>query len=162
MKKSILGLLLFVLSWHMTTAQTPAEVEYNKVYQERIQLSRIDGVYIPKDLEDAFKELDNLSDAEAVLKFKSAPEDLVASKLQGGLGRWMVINWGFFEGSRLSHHLKSLGVHHPDDMALLLLVSYHRHLNERPLKIEEQAIEFQQIRAKENEERKKRSRVKIE
>jgi len=129
------------------------EAELDSIYEARILMEEIDGVYIPVDLEDAFLELERLSSAADIEKFKSATEETVRDKLHFGLGRWMVHNWGFYMGSRLSHHLKELGLEHPDDMAKFLLVSWHRHLNGEPLAIEEQVKYYYEKREQERRDR---------
>ena len=59
---------------------------------------------------------------------------MVTTKLRGGLERWILINWGFEEGSRLSDLIKkSWGVEHPEDMASFVLIAFHRFLNQRPI-----------------------------
>jgi hypothetical protein len=110
--------------------------EMDSIYQANITKTRINGVYIPKDLEDAYEEFLDLSPAEALEKFKTAPEEVVAKKLHFGIGRWMIINWSFYEGSRLSHSLRLMGLLHPDDMADFLIIYFHRRLNEKPPKID--------------------------
>lgn len=130
--------------------------EYEKQYQRNIKKSRINGVYIPKDLNDAIEQLIKLSPEKSLEKFKMVPEDGVAKKLHFGLGRWMIVNWNFYDGSRLSHYLKNLGVGHPDDMADFLIVSLHRHLNGKDLKTAESAAI---IKKKNIEKVKKRRKV---
>lgn len=95
------------------------------------------GVYIPKDLDDAFKELSDLSSPESLQKFKLSDEMTAAKKLHFGLGRWIIYNWNFYEGSRFSHYLKQKGLSHPDDMAKFVMICFHRHLNNKPLEEEE-------------------------
>ena len=114
----------------------------DSIYQINIKKSRINGVYIPESLEDAFKELDELSTPEARLKFKNAEEEMVARKLHFGLGRWMSYNWNFEEGSRLSHILRGYGIHNPDDMINFMLRSYHRHLNGKDQEIAQRAADY--------------------
>ena len=161
MIKRLFIILLAIGTCSLTYSQSEEEKEYNRIYEQRIQLSRIDGVYIPANIEEAFEELQSLSEPAGLVKFKQAPEAVVAAKLKGGLGRWMLINWGFYEGSRLSHYLKSLGVHHPEDMSQLLLVSFHRHLNQRPLRLKEQADQFQALRKAAYEARIERDTFKV-
>ena len=132
-------------------AQTEAEMD--SVYEMRILMEEIDGVYIPTDYEDAFAELERLSSAADIEKYKNASEETVRDKLHFGLGRWMVHNWGFYMGSRMSHSLRELGLEHPDDMSKFLLVTWHRKLNEKPLKIEEQVEYYYQLREQERLER---------
>lgn len=122
------------------------EQAFNERYEHNIQLERIRGVYIPVDMKDAFVELERLSEPQAVLKFKQASEDMVSRKLHFGLGRWMVTNWNFYNGSRFSHYLKEMGVSHPDDMAQFTIVSWHRHLNGKELGLEARAKEYARAR----------------
>ncbi len=110
-----------------------SELAFKKQYEQNIKLTKINGVYIPGSVREAHKRLSKLTPREAISKFASAPEIEVCKKLHFGIGRWMIGNWNFFEGSRISHLLKQKGVLHPDDMAQFLLRTYHRHLNELPL-----------------------------
>lgn len=111
-------------------------LEADSTYKSNIKKSRLNGVYIPKDLDDAFLELDRLSPPESLAKMKTVSEDVVAKKLHFGLGRWMAYNWNFDEGSRFSHYLKELGLFHTDDMIDFMLVSYHRYLTKKPQEVE--------------------------
>ena len=69
-----------------------AEAEYNR----RITLEKINGVYIPKNLEDVFATLDNKVDGESKFKVKMLPEEKVDSVLLPRLGLWMTLNWSFY------------------------------------------------------------------
>lgn len=110
------------------TVMTKAEID--KRYQENIKKSKIDGVYIPTDTADAIKEIKTLAPEDGLNQFAEiVDENEAARKLYFGLGRWMGINWSFYEGSRLSHHLKQNGLVHPDDMIIFLLTVLHRDLN---------------------------------
>ena len=109
------------------------EKEFKALYAKNIKKSRISGVYIPKDINDAFTELDNLSTDDSKAKFRSGTEDIVADRLHRALGQWMVVNWNFYEGSRLSHHIKGIGVTHPEDMGEFMIRVYHRYLSDKPL-----------------------------
>lgn len=152
--------LLLLVHGSVIGQQTSSEKEFDAEYARRIQLAEIDGVYIPVDLADAFGEIQRLSDAEDIAKFRDAAEDTISTRLHFGLGRWIIHNWGFYQGSRLSHHLKEeLGLTHPDDMARLIIVSFHRHLNHRALDVEMQAKALLEKREKERIERERRKEV---
>ena len=111
------------------TVMTKAEID--KQYQVNIKKSKIDGVYIPTDTADALKEIKLLAPEEGLTQFAAIEnEDEAARKLYFGLGRWMAVNWSFYDGSRLSHNLKQMDLVHPDDMVLYLLTVLHRDLNE--------------------------------
>lgn len=145
----ILILVLAVVPLSESSAQQDAyEKSYNEQYEKNIKMIRINGVYIPKDMEDAFVELNRLSEPQAISKFKNAPEEEVLAKLHYGLGQWIIKNWNFYDGSRFSHYLKEMEVSHPDDMAQFIMSSWHRHLNDKPLNLEERAIEYRERRDK--------------
>ena len=120
--------------------------EFERQYQERIKKDRLHGIYIPKNLEDALAQLDKLTSPESKLKFKSIPEDSVIAIMHNRLGQWMIVNWSFYEGSRLSHYLRSAGVSYPDDMADFLILAFHRRLNGKPVVIKDLAIYFREKR----------------
>lgn len=138
-------------------ADTPADIE--RQYRERITKDRLDGVYIPKNLEEAIAELDKKIAPEMKGKIKAIPEDTVCMLLRHRLGQWMISNWSFYEGSRLSHYLRSAGVTYPDDMAEFLLIAYHRHLNNRPFSIKEASLKFRQERRAEFEKEQQSGKV---
>lgn len=159
-----LPILIFILLSSVVFAQpeTESDSAYYANYNQRIMQSRINGVYIPADMEDAFSELKTLSDPAGLEKFKNGPEEIVAQKLKGGLGRWMLINWSFHEGSRFSHYLKEQGILHPEDMAQCMIVSFHRYLNGKPIELEAQAEVYQAYRKAEYDRIHQRDTFRVE
>ncbi len=136
--KRLLFLALTLLESLSICAQTaPAnnQSEFELQYERRIKKEYLNGVYIPKDLTDAFIQLNRLIDKDSKSKFKSVPDTLAARKLHFSLGRWMMHNWSFYEGSRLTVSLNRLNLHHPDDMARFVIIAYHRNLNRQPLEV---------------------------
>ncbi len=156
---ALILLLVFASNLGLTQPSTSPDEAAEKKYQERIKKEYIYGVYIPEDLPDAFERLNKLIDKESKDKFKSVPEDIAVKKLHFSFGRWMIYNWGFYEGSRLSHHIRELGIYHPDDMARFIITTYHRYLNKEELKIKELVETFQAKQEKEKESRKNRGTV---
>jgi hypothetical protein len=140
-------------------AQTPEEFEAN--YAKRIKMEMINGVYIPADLEDAFSELNRLSDPAGLIQFKAAPEDSIRRKLHFGLGRWILVNWGLEEGSRIAHYMKQRGVSHPDDMVEVIIITWHRRLNQQPLKFEDEVAMIEKRQAEEKAKRDAQKEVII-
>lgn len=110
-----------------------SEEEAEKQYNINIKQTHLDGVYIPSSIAEAMEELKKLSDVEALKKFASADIDAVAENLQYGLGRWMIINWQFYDGSRLSHLMRGNGVKTPDAMAQYLIRHFHAYLNNKEI-----------------------------
>ena len=161
----VLGLLFSGLSAVAQTAPKsedgPAntEEEYQKRYNERITKDRLHGVYIPKNLDDAMQQLDKGISVESKEKMKAIPEDSVCLIMHDRLGRWMITNWCFYEGSRISHYLRSAGISYPDDMADFMIIAYHRHLNGKPIEIKSLAQYYRETRKKEFLEDKKKGTV---
>ena len=161
--------LLFLLLANFAVAQTPAttkeegpantEAEFERQYQERIKKDKLNGVYIPKNLEEALLELDKRISADSQAKIKGIPEDSVCLVMHSRLGQWLILNWGFYSGSRLSHYIRSAGITYPDDMADFVILAYHRKLNEKPIGIRELATEFREKRKKAFEEEQKKRKV---
>lgn len=153
--------VLFLGANTLTGQQGPPKTkeEYQKMYDSRIQKEVLNGVYIPKDLGDAFAQLNQKIDAGSKQKFKSLPEEEAARKLHFSLGRWMVVNWSFYEGSRFSDYLKKTGITHPDDMAQFVMITYHRYLNQTPLDVKPLVEKFQASRKEELENRTKNGTI---
>lgn len=137
---------------------TPEEAEAK--YARNIKKSRIKGVYIPKDHKEAILELKEMSPDKALGKFRTQSEDMVVRKLHFGLGRWIRYNWNFYEGSRLSEHLKKMGVSHPDDMSNFLMRLLHRDLNGNPANEKELIAKLSDDRKKKIGLNKKYSTIK--
>lgn len=53
------------------------EKEFQEQYDKNIRKSKINGIYIPKDLKDAYREIISLAPEEAIIKFKNGEEDVV-------------------------------------------------------------------------------------
>jgi hypothetical protein len=156
----ILCLLAIFFALSLTSsAQTPEEFEAN--YNKRIKMEMINGVYIPADLEDAFNELNRLSDPTGLKEFKASPEDSIRRKLHFGLGRWILINWGLEEGSRFSHHMKGRGVSLPDDIVEVTIITWHRKLNNKPIGFEEEVALIEKRKAEEKAKRDAQKEVII-
>jgi len=99
--------------------------------------------YVPKDLDDCFTELDKKLSKEDIEKIKGGSEQQTIGLYHFGLGRWMRNNWGLWGGSRLSKWFKEKGVWHPDHMSSIILTSFWRHLNNKPIMLDEQIRHYQ-------------------
>ena len=146
-------LILCILLSFPIWGQDDFEESFNKQYEINIKKEFINDVYIPATIEEAFDELTRLANPDAIAKFRKADEKEIETKLHFGLGRWMMVNWNFEDGSRLSHVIKEMGVTFPDDMCQFLIVSFHRHLNNKPLELEARANMYFERRKKEHEKR---------
>jgi hypothetical protein len=102
------------------------------------------ALYIPKDLEDSFAQLESLLKQEEIEKIRSGTDDRMID-YQFGLGLWMRNNWGLWSGSRLAKWFNGIGIHHPDDMSAIILTSFWRYLHGVPIKLDEQVRHYQDI-----------------
>jgi hypothetical protein len=139
----------------LAVAAYAADVKINATKDEKSPT----GVYIPTDLDDCFKELKKMLPADLVEKMKSGPEkDMI--KYHFGLGTWMRNNWGLWSQSRLREYFQKQGLQHPDDMSSVVLKCFWRHLNNKPLKVEEQVKYYQEYWKKMKEKNKKAEKKK--
>ncbi|HMW39157.1 MAG: hypothetical protein K1X68_02755 [Saprospiraceae bacterium] len=157
--KKITIILCFSGIMSSVVAQTTTEEEYIKKYQERIKLTRINDVYIPANTEEAMKELVRLTEEDARKKLLTVPEDTIASKLHFSLGRWMQLNWGMDEGSRISHYFKTKGVSYTDDQIDLLLRCFYRFVGGKDLREDDLVRHYVALRKSEADLRKRKAKV---
>lgn len=109
------------------------EEQFEQEYLIRIQKTHINGFYIPKDIADAMRILDEIIDERGKLKFSYQPDSVAVNKVFFSFGRWINVNWGMEQGSRLTVDLNKYGVSFPDDMTRMIMYAYHYHLNQVPL-----------------------------
>jgi hypothetical protein len=92
---------------------------------------------VPRTLTAAHDVLGRLLSPGLLAEFRTAREDEVAT-YNRTLGIWLRNSWGLWNGSPLRDHLRGLGLRHADDMSELVLVTFWRHLNDRPLRTEDE------------------------
>lgn len=124
------------------TQKKRGDIINDSIYQARVQQSELDGMYIPKDLYDAFRQLDKLMDDDAKQSFMALSDEEVDRKTHGSLGVWIEHKWSMSEGSRLSEYFRKMRVPHYDYMIGIIIQSYHRHLHGKDLKVKEQVLYF--------------------
>jgi hypothetical protein len=97
----------------------------------------------PTTLEETFIYLDNIFDDTSKYGFMTLPEDVATSRLHFGLGMWIRNNWGLWKGSKLKQYFLDKGIRNPDNMSGIILTSYHRYLNNKPIDLEGQIKNYQ-------------------
>jgi hypothetical protein len=160
--KTVLLITLFssfsFLALAQDDAAPPSSAEdIKRNYEWRVQQSKLNGQYIPKDLFDAFAELNKLTDADARAKFIALTENEAGRKFS--LGRWITVNWGLYEGSRLGQYLREAGVSHPEDQAVVIMVCWHRSLKKKDINFKQVKDVLVAKRKREREERLKQMPV---
>jgi hypothetical protein len=107
---------------------------------------------VPKTLEECFEKLKVLI-VEDLKVFKETKEkDL--SRFHFTLGMWIRNNWKLWseEVHPLKKYFLDLGLFHADDMSHIIIVSFWRHLNNKPLEVKTQVKFFIDYWLKEKEE----------
>jgi len=93
---------------------------------------------VPLNLEDCFEILETFGGLDV---FKSTDEDSVIGRYHSNIGMHLRNLWKLWEKSALKDYFEKMGIFHPDDMSGIILLSFHRHLNSKPIELEKQ-IEF--------------------
>lgn len=163
--KTVLLILLFSSFSFLALAQDDAAAppssaeDIKRNYEWRVQQSKLNGQYIPKDLFDAFAELNKLTDADSRAKFIALTENEAARKLYFSLGRWITTNWGLYEGSRLGQYLREAGISYPEDQAVAIMVCWQRSLKKKDINFKQVKDVLVAKRKREREERLKQMPV---
>lgn len=104
--------------------------EEKKEYKRRIVADSIEGVYIPKNIEECFAQLNILLKPKDIKELKNLDNRSETIIYHHGFGTWLRNNWGLWYGSRLKLYLENKGLDHPDDMSSTILEYYYDWLNE--------------------------------
>ncbi|MBO4216220.1 MAG: hypothetical protein J5888_07835 [Bacteroidaceae bacterium] len=100
-------------------------VSYQKDY--RYLVDRINGIYIPKDINEAIESLDTILITEDKCYIAdSLSLDEFRIQFHHNLGMWIRNYWGLWGGSRLQRYFLDRKVMHPDDMSDLILKAYYK------------------------------------
>lgn len=136
-------------------SNTSSFTSKDSLYNENIKKSKLYGVYIPRDIDDAMVKLMELTNEDARKPLNKIDEETMAKRLYFGLGRWMEYNWNFAEGSRFAHYLRNKGLIYTEDMTRTMLILFHRHVLGKPLGAENLIEKIVSERKKKIEEEKK-------
>lgn len=95
------------------------------------------GIKVPADLQACFVELDKMLPDSFKNELKRSQEGETI-RYHMSLGMWMRNNWGLWGDSDLAKWFHNREVHHPDDMSGIILDSYWRQFNGKPIEFEAQ------------------------
>jgi hypothetical protein len=132
------------------------ETKWKNEDKIRFTTDTLRGTYIPKDIEDCFTQINLFWADSTKQKMKNLTENEFSGRLHHGFGMWMRNNWQLWGGSRLSKYFNDKGIFHPDDMSGIILDSYHRTLNRKEIKLEDQVKYYQDYWEKSKNAEKKR------
>lgn len=120
------------------------EIEKKLNAEDKIKFitDTINGIYIPKNLDECFVQINTFWNDSTKIQVKNWEENEFTANAHFGFGMWMRNNWRLWGGSRLSKYFNELEIFHPDDMSGIILVSYHRFLNNKEIKLQEQIKKY--------------------
>lgn len=121
------------------------KIEKRKIEEDKVRYTTdsLEGVYIPKNLDDCFRQMDIFWSDSTKNEIKSMTEGEFGGSSHFGFGLWMRNNWQLWSGSRLSKYFNDAGIQHPDDMSGIILKSYHRYLTGKEIKFNDQVKTYQ-------------------
>jgi len=131
--------LIYAFSFSQVVSNIPIDSAQIKEYERRTKLTRIDGKYIPKDLNDALMELDKIMEDGAKKKFQAYSEEDARTKTHFSFGKYINARWSIQEGSRLTAWFQKCKIYNFDDMIDCVITTYHRKLNDKPIQFEKLA-----------------------
>lgn len=139
MKRFLLIVFLFNL---FLILKSQGEVDYSVC-------DSIDGIYIPKDLDDCILQLEKIHTDSIKQQIQEMTSTDFTTGAHMGLGMWMRNEWGLWRGSRLSLYFRNRAEErakneklkysvppHVDNMSGAILSYYYMHLINKDLNID--------------------------
>ncbi len=168
--KYIFIFIAFLTGFNVGSTQVitdiPPDSATLKEFDQRIKLTRIEGKYIPKDLNDAMMELNKIMEDGAKKKFADMSENDARQKTHFSFGKYINARWYIQEGSRLTVWFQKNKIYDFDDMIDCIIVAYHRTLNNKPIEFEQLADyyykkQMEKVKKLVEDKKKKEVRVKL-
>ena len=133
-------------------------LERYQILRRAVEKTMLHIDYVPETLEECYAYLDKfLQDKET---FMMVGDEEVSAIGHHTLGRWLRNQWHLWWSEKFAQEsidekgsvypqtkpllktfFENLGVTHPDDMTGIVIRSYHRYLNNRPVELEKQVAE---------------------
>jgi hypothetical protein len=105
------------------------EAREEEVYQKKLRADTINGIYIPRNIEDCFKQLDKLLSNADIQQIKNLKDKSETIKYHHNFGLWIRNNWGMWSGSRFQLYMLDRIKTEPDGMSSIILEFYWEWLN---------------------------------
>ena len=113
---------------------------------------------VPETVHQAVFYLKNfLSEDELDLIRESDELEFVGNAVSGtGLGSWLINEWDLWSPTPLNLYFNRNGISSPPEMAEVILTSFHRYLNGRPMHINDQIREIRSFWEEQEEQLEER------
>ena len=132
MKSRFIGTMIkktttFIIVAFLLCVSSAAQEKVSSQRYYRYLVDRINGIYIPKDMDEAIDSLDVIISPEDKRYITdSLTLDGFRINCHHGLGMWIRNNWGLWGGSRLQRYFLDKNVYHPDEMSDYILKAYYK------------------------------------
>jgi len=104
-------------------------IEEQETQKKRLVADSIDGLYIPRNLEECFIELNKFLKPKDIETFRNLKDRDETGLYHLSLGMSLRNRWRLWTGSRLKQYFITKGIQHPDNMSGLILSFYYDWLN---------------------------------
>ena len=132
----ISNILLFLFTVHSFSEDDSAIIIVNPTLDDNSPT----GYYIPFDLDGCFLQMDKMLSQDFIEMFRTGEEEDLF-EYHFTLVLWIRNNWALWGESQLKDYFNSFEIYHPDDMSSIIITSYYRYLNDKPINLTEQ-IEY--------------------
>jgi hypothetical protein len=122
---------------------TQAETDEYEAMLKKHREAEGKPIEIPTNLEACFEAIRKMMPEEELDQFKGGSENDVIAKCHFGFGQWLRNNWGLWKGSKLKDWFVEKGLQHADDMSGVILTSFWRQLNDKPIDLDAQIKHYQ-------------------
>ncbi len=114
---------------------------------------------IPQELEMSFEYIEAHWTSEDIIAFKEANERSATIDQHFGMGMYLRNTWirNHEKSEQIQNYFASMQIFHSDDISSIILTSYHRHLNDKEISLEEQVEYYQNYWAEGDECDKKQT-----
>lgn len=85
------------------------------------------------------------SDKNKIEIFEMSESEYI-TKSRFSIGLWIRYRWGLSQGSKLSKYFNDLGIFHPNDMSVIIVQCYYRHLHHQDLELNKLVSYYQERR----------------
>jgi hypothetical protein len=108
--------------------------------------NRINRRHSIKNITEAMMQLDKVySDKNKIEIFEMSESEYI-TKSRFSIGLWIRYRWGLSQGSKLSKYFNDLGIFHPNDMSVIIVQCYYRHLHHQDLELNKLVSYYQERR----------------
>ena len=106
--------------------------------RRRWVVDSINGIYVPKNIEEAIEILINIAPNERLLEIKNKNEDDVVPDEYNNMGLFIRNYFKLSDASRLKAYIiDNYKIYHPDDISSIMLIILYRKLNNLEFNIRE-------------------------